>query len=311
MRIGKGKGDINSEEKRMKLTCVTAVFNAIRSGNRERLIQCVESVSELKTEHEHLIYDGASSDGTVELLIELEARTPGLKVLSEPDTGIYNALNKGVRDARGEWFYVLGCDDHICDPALMDSMIRDLPDECDILATAVKNQNGDGSDTWVSVPCITDIFNNQCACHQGEIMRTSLARELGGFDERYRIAADSDMFLKAHLQCRRFIYNTKPFALCVCEGVSSMNAQESSKDYRTSVANVFGLKGKERQMLIEKRLLPFRWCFKLWNRGDDVIKKSSKSMVIKRIKHIVRWWLYPIVVLTRPMRCARKNIPDK
>ena len=52
----------------MKLTCVTATFNCIKAGNRERLIRCVEPVAKLKTEHEHLIYDGASKDGTAELL---------------------------------------------------------------------------------------------------------------------------------------------------------------------------------------------------------------------------------------------------
>ena len=51
----------------MKLTCVTATFNCIKAGNRERLVRCIESVAKLKTEHEHLIYDGASTDGTVEL----------------------------------------------------------------------------------------------------------------------------------------------------------------------------------------------------------------------------------------------------
>ena len=44
----------------MKLTCVTATFNVIAAGNRDKLIRCVESVAKLKTAHEHLIYDGAS-----------------------------------------------------------------------------------------------------------------------------------------------------------------------------------------------------------------------------------------------------------
>lgn len=64
----------------MKLTCVTATFNCIKSGNLDRLIRCVESVAKLKTEHEHLIYDGASTDGTVKLLRELESKTPGFSL---------------------------------------------------------------------------------------------------------------------------------------------------------------------------------------------------------------------------------------
>ena len=110
----------------MNLTCVTAVYNAIASGNRERLIRCVESVSKLKIEHEHLIYDGASTDGTVELLRGLKQRNDRLSVVSELDKGIYNALNKGVRAANGTWVLILGCDDYLDKPEVLDQLLLDV-----------------------------------------------------------------------------------------------------------------------------------------------------------------------------------------
>ena len=172
----------------MKLTCVTATFNCVKAGNRERLIRCVESVAKLKTEHEHLIYDGASTDGTVELLLELEAKIPGLKVVSEPDTGIYNALNKGVRDAKGGWFYVLGADDYICAPEVLDDiMTRDeLDRSSDVIVTTVRKQTKTGECDWFTdMSELNRIFVVPCVCHQGEVLKTSLVRELGGFDESF------------------------------------------------------------------------------------------------------------------------------
>ena len=56
---------------RLKLTCVTATFNVLADGNGEALRRCVASVARLAVPHEHLIYDGASTDGTAELLRRL------------------------------------------------------------------------------------------------------------------------------------------------------------------------------------------------------------------------------------------------
>ena len=65
----------------LKLTCVTAVFNAVKAGNRDRLIRCVESVAKLAVSHEHLIFDGGSSDGTLEILKDLAGRIPTVKII--------------------------------------------------------------------------------------------------------------------------------------------------------------------------------------------------------------------------------------
>lgn len=62
---------------------------------------------------EHVIVDGASSDGTVELI--KAAQHDRLHWISEPDRGIYDAMNKGIEMARGEWILFLGADDELSD----------------------------------------------------------------------------------------------------------------------------------------------------------------------------------------------------
>lgn len=290
----------------MKLTCVTATFNCVKAGNRERLIRCVESVAKLKTEHEHLIYDGASTDGTVELLLELEAKIPGLKVVSEPDTGIYNALNKGVRDAKGGWFYVLGADDYICAPEVLDDiMTRDeLDRSSDVIVTTVRKQTKTGECDWFTdMSELNRIFVVPCVCHQGEVLKTSLVRELGGFDEQYRIAADSDMLFKAHIKGARFKYIFNTFAYFSFGGCAISNLDLALKEHRQSVATVLGLtKRNEQKFVSDTHLLPTKLLLQLLNHQDVCIRQSSYKMLKAKMRLCMRLLLFPLVWLTCPIR---------
>ncbi len=202
-----------------KLTCVTAVFNAISSGNKENLIRCIESVDALRTEHEHLIYDAVSTDGTVELLKELEKRTLDLKVISEKDTGIYNALNKGARDAQGEWYYVLGCDDYLCSPEVMDKLLNQVSEKVDEIIAPVKREKG-CNPFFREIKDLSKIFWIVPYSHQGMIIRTKYVREFGGFDESYKICADWDMMNKVHQKCLNIQYTFEPFAFYASGGLS-------------------------------------------------------------------------------------------
>lgn len=285
----------------MSLTCVTATFNVIRAGNRERLVRCVESVAKLKTDHEHLIYDGASTDGTVELLRELQAKTPGLKVVSEPDTGIYNALNKGVRDAQGEWFYVLGCDDYVRHPNVLDAIIASIPPPEKIIATDVYQDNCMGranrrvnlKETLLSTPY----------CHQGVLMRTGLIRGEGGFDEKYRIAADYKLLLQCHLKgvCIGYRLGDKYMFACFgMSGLSESNIAEMFHEFDLVVAELF-----RRKVPLERRdryYLPPNVLLKLCFHPDAGVGTSAKYVLRLLARRWMRIVLYPLVVITRPLR---------
>ncbi len=295
----------------MKLTCVTATFNCIKVGNRELLIRCIESVAKLKIKHEHLVYDGSSSDGTAELLYELEKITPSLKVVSEPDTGIYNALNKGVRDAKGEWFYVIGSDDYICNPEVLDSILKDTEKDASVeaIVTTVRKQTVSGEKDWFTdISQLNKIFYGSCVCHQGELLKTKIVRELGGFDERYRIAADSDMFFKAHLKNIKFKYIFKIFAYFAFGGCSVSNFNYALREHRLSVANVLGINPLLKSKFVDgSRLLPTLLLMKLLYHPDISIRQSSRKMFKAKMRSYLRIMLYPLVWATRSFRYKTKK----
>ena len=283
----------------MKLTCVTATFNCIKAGNRERLIRCVESVAKLKTEHEHLIYDGASTDGTADLLRELESKTPGLKVVSEPDTGIYNALNKGVRDAKGEWFYVLGADDYIIQSEVMDAVLSSI--DSDVIVTPVKRARGERG---ISV---CSIFFNAPYCHQGMITRTSILREYaGGFDERFKICADYDQMLKLHLASCKITYLDSVFAFFGNDGFSSTNPKALRDDAIKVLCANFDLTKAEASKIAQKFRLPWKMIRRYYNHKDYALRHAARTMAIVNVKDWLRVALWPLILIRRTIRACCK-----
>lgn len=280
----------------MKLTCVTATSNCFKAGNRERLIRCVESVAKLKTEHEHLIYDGASTDGTIDLLRELEAKTPGVKVVSEPDTGIYNALNKGVRDAKGEWFYVLGADDYILHPDIMDKVIASFGDY-EIVHSPVDVGNGKRHGR---LERFRYFFLCNCIAHQGTLMKTATIRDFGGFDEENKVSADYGLFFQAHLANRKTRYDNHVYARYGQDGLSSNHNLSEKYDYLV-LAKYLGVT-REQYDSRSKASLPLGKLLPLCFHVDEVIRAAAIYMAAKRVQ-----WLFKCLTSRIGIRGANRT----
>ena len=288
----------------MKLTCVTATFNCIKAGNRERLVRCIESVAKLKTEHEHLIYDGASTDGTVELLRELEAKTPGLKVVSEPDMGIYNALNKGVRDAQGEWFYVLGADDYISHAEVMDDILENVDVETAMVVSPVMTSGG--SCIFDKLERLKTILIYSIYCHQGTLMRSSIIKKEGGFDERFPIGADWDLILRLHNKALPIKYVFNIYATFANGGVSDNGG--GTKDSIIFHAQNLHISIAQMEYAREYWRVPLFKILRFLRHEDYAFRLSAKWLLCNWLKFYLRIVLYPLVLIRRGIRTYRKSI---
>ena len=88
------------------ISIITVAYNA------EKTIQsCLDSVACQHADLEHVVIDGASTDNTLEIVRRHQSRKHNVRVVSEPDNGIYDAMNKGLRLARGEIIGILNADD--------------------------------------------------------------------------------------------------------------------------------------------------------------------------------------------------------
>ena len=103
----------------IKLSIITINYN-----NAEGLRKTMESVlAQTYTEIEYIIVDGASTDGSVDVIRELATR-PTIKWVSEKDTGIYNAMNKGIRMATGEYIEILNSGDILAADDVTERMFQ-------------------------------------------------------------------------------------------------------------------------------------------------------------------------------------------
>lgn len=181
----------------MKLSIITINYN-----NTAGLKKTLDSVAaQTYTEFEHIIVDGASTDGSVEEIITYNqspiANRHKITWISEPDTGIYNAMNKGVRMANGEYTLMLNSGDYLVDEYVVEKIIP-LLDGTDIIQgntieeypdKTMRNRGYGKSDI--------DFFDVMKGhfLHQAAFCRRDLFDRYGMFDESYRIIGDTKFFM--------------------------------------------------------------------------------------------------------------------
>ena len=107
----------------MKVSVVTVTWNSAAT-----LRDTLESVlAQTYCDIEHIIVDGGSMDGTMRLVQEYEPRYNGrLRYISEPDRGIYDAMNKGIGMASGEVVGILNSDDFYTSPDAVEKLVGEL-----------------------------------------------------------------------------------------------------------------------------------------------------------------------------------------
>lgn len=264
----------------MLLSCITATMNLFRAGRSEMLKRCVESVTKVR-DCEHVIVDGGSNDGTVEFLHDLEWGR-GLVINSEPDSGIYDALNKGVRLAKGEWIHVLGCDDYICDPKALERVLSKVRDtDVEIVVTPVEKSSGGRSINLKA--CLYSIPY----CHQGVLMRKSLIERVGGFDPTLKLAGDYDLTLKAHIIGAKEIVLPHKFAYYSTGGASSAWDKLHAESTKVA-ARRFGLTELEERYFDKTRCLPFRVIIPLLFHKRGIIRLGAAYSIARRLVFAIR-----------------------
>jgi GT2 family glycosyltransferase len=149
---------------------------------------------------EYWIVDGASTDGTREYLAGLESR--GVRVVSEPDRGISDAMNKGIDRATGEWVAHLHADDEYLPGALaiVSRAMRDTT--ADVLSGWMIQREPRGEVLCRSLPERLPV--EMAVPHPSTFTRRALFQRLGGFDLALRNAMDYDFFLRAYADGARF-----------------------------------------------------------------------------------------------------------
>lgn len=184
----------------MKLSVVTVCLNSVHT-----IADTLESVrTQRHPDVEHIIVDGASTDGTLDVI--RNARPPVARVISEPDRGLYDAMNKGIRLATGDYLGFLNSDDMYADSSVLSRIAAALgegaPDAVhgDLLYVSA-NDPARVIRYWKSKPYRRGLFEaGWHPAHPTLFVRTNLLRELGGFDTQFRYHADFDLMVRLFVE---------------------------------------------------------------------------------------------------------------
>jgi len=171
------------------LSIIIPTYNAGKT-----IEQCLESIDVQKFKnYEVIIVDGISSDNTLETVRLYANKDINLTLITERDNGIYDAMNKGIKMAAGEWVYFLGSDDTFFDSTVLTDVFATISKDADIVY---------GNSIWMPEKIEEkgewDYYRllNMSINHQRIFYRACLFEKLGNFNLLYTIAADYELNIR-------------------------------------------------------------------------------------------------------------------
>ena len=184
---------------------------------------------------ELVVVDGGSTDTTVDIIRRFESELGDrIRWSSEPDSGLYDAMNKGLSAATGRYIVYLGADDRLA-PGALQTVERALHTHewPEIVAGSVRVFGG--ATEWVERPrsyASRRMPKRAPARHQSIFVARQALLDVGGFDTRYRIAADYDIYLKLVQAGAREALVDDVLSEFRLGGVSSSSAVRTARQYR-------------------------------------------------------------------------------
>lgn len=265
----------------VKITIITVCYNAEAYIEGTMKSVCAQDYENM----EYLIVDGKSKDGTMSIINEIKKnyvmkKGLDIRTISEPDTGIYNAMNKGIMLATGDWILFMNAGDTFCSIHTIKDVFSN------VMTVAGKNIDGIYGDTIrIRGSKMMEVEGHPLSeiaegfplpfCHQSVFVKTALLRQLM-FDERYKQAGDYDLFCRAYVAGAHFVHVKIAISNYLMGGISETN-------------NIFHW--KEKIEIREKNGLQH---FSEWEKikiiGKYTMRHKIKKILPKKlIEHLVQW----------------------
>jgi glycosyltransferase involved in cell wall biosynthesis len=218
----------------MKLSIIT--INKNNAFGLEKTIQSV--IEQIYKNFEYIVIDGNSTDESVEIIKKYSSKINYW--VSEPDTGIYNAMNKGIRIAQGEYCLFLNSGDYLISPKTLQDVFNEINS---IIPADIFYSNCILSDgniyTYPDNLSINNLLDSSIS-HQNSLIKHALFLEHGFYNEELRIASDSEFFLKEMWKYKsRFSKIKTNITIFDIYGIGSQLTPEQFAESITIYRNVF------------------------------------------------------------------------
>ncbi len=247
-----------------KVAIITPVFNIIKSGRAEFIKQNIESIHNQTYENlEHIVQDGASTDGTVEFLKEY-ADKGWIKLYSEKDKNVHDAINKAAKKTDAQYLGVLGSDDYYKDNDIIEYLVNNYLQEEDIKyiygdEEQISDKNGGYLKTWYGDANKNEFWRGVCFATGTMLFSKEIFEEVGMFNIDYAICADFQLLAD-------FKFNDYKCAYC------------------NRVINVFRYGDGLSSSPVTKMKHTFEFadiCCNLWKNFDETMTQEKAEYMVK------------------------------
>ncbi len=226
----------------MKISIITVTYNA--EATLERTLQSV--AQQTHPDVEHLIIDGASTDRT----LEIARQYPHAIVFSEPDKGLYDAMNKGLQRATGDYLCFLNAGDKLHSKETLAHIVASISDGSPIGVLYGDTNIVDAQGQFIRNRRLTppehltwrSFKEGMLVCHQAFYINRQIALP---YDTNYRFSADFDWCIRCMKEGEKRgmknLYIHEPVADYLAEGMTTANHKASLKERFKIMAKHYGL----------------------------------------------------------------------
>ncbi len=254
----------------MKISVITVCYNA--GDLIENTIKSV--INQTYKNIEYIIIDGASSDSTLEII---EKYRKNINILiSEKDSGIYNAMNKGIKQANGDYLIFMNAGDSFYSEKTLENSIKYIEKYNSQLFFGDINIIDTNGSNWIKSFRDFDKLSliSDCLCHQAVFYKKELFDIWGNYNENYKISADHDFNLRSII---KYNCKTKYIPQIICNfytgGFSTQrsNAKNTAAEIKEISLKNFGrLKLKQMNFIL----------YLLRNISGSNIRKTARKLVV-------------------------------
>jgi len=210
------------------VSIITVVFNG-----EKHIEQTINSIIFQSYPHvEYIIIDGASKDKTLEIIKKYEKNITHL--ISEKDTGIYNAMNKGLSLAKGEIIGILNADDYYFEKTIELVVQAFVKSKASIVyGNLAKLRSFEGKNYFKEIaPNISLVEKTMPIFHPATFVKKELYDKIGTFNEKYKLSADYDFIYRAYKADAVFEYIPQPLTVFRIDGATSTSCKSYKEGYQ-------------------------------------------------------------------------------
>jgi glycosyltransferase involved in cell wall biosynthesis len=212
-----------------------SIITVVRN-NETSILRCIDSInSQIFRDFEHIIIDGDSTDSTVNKIDNYigNNETNISKFISEPDSGIYSAMNKGLGYAKGIWLYFLNSDDYFfCETVLLNAHKSLRGKSIDLLYGRIIIVDENSGDISFHAPSLINNFRllSGGLYQQAWFLKRETAVAIGQFDTKLRLCADIDYLMRAKRMGVKI--ECSPIGIAVfCKGGASYDFESVRREH--------------------------------------------------------------------------------